>query len=78
MSDPPFHLSHVIEDGNIIYKGFWYDPDNMTGIDEVVAEKPQARKYDDNYYNLMGQPVGKTLPTTPGIYIHQGKKIVIR
>lgn len=26
MSDPPFHLSHVIEDGNIIYKGFWYDP----------------------------------------------------
>lgn len=78
MSDPPFHLSHVIEDGNIIYKGFWYDPDNMTGIDEVVAEQRPRRVHDDNYYNLMGQPVGKTLPTTPGIYIHQGKKIVIR
>jgi len=71
-------LCHVVKDGQIIYKGMRYTPDNMTGVDEVVAEQPQARKYDDNYYNLMGQPVGKTLPTTPGIYIHQGKKIVIR
>ena len=71
-------LCHVVKDGQIIYKGMRYTPDNMTGIDEVVAEKPQARQHDDMYYNLMGQPVGKTLPTTPGIYIHQGKKIVIR
>ena len=33
---------------------------------------------DENYYNLMGQPVGKDVPITPGIYIHQGKKIVVR
>ena len=71
-------LCHVVKDGQIIYKGMRYTPDNMTGIDEVVAEKPQARQVDDNYYNLMGQPVGKTLPTTPGIYIHHGKKIVVR
>ena len=71
-------LSHVIKDGQIIYKGMRYSPGNMTGIDEVAAEKPQARQVDDNYYNLMGQPVGKTLPTTPGIYIHHGKKIVVR
>ncbi len=37
----------------------------------------RPRQYDDNYYNLMGQPVGKALPTTPGIYIHHGKKIVV-
>ena len=71
-------LCHVIKDGQIIYKGMRYDPGNMTGIDEVVADKPQARQVDDNYYNLMGQPVGKDIPTTPGIYIHHGKKIVVR
>ena len=71
-------LSHVIKDGQIIYKGMRYSPGNMTGIDEVAAEKPQARQVDDNYYNLMGQPVGKDIPTTPGIYIHHGKKIVVR
>ncbi len=68
-------LCHVVKDGQIIYKGMRYDPGNMTGIDEVVADRP--RQVDDNYYNLMGQPVGKTLPTAPGIYIHQGKKIVV-
>ena len=71
-------LCHVVKDGKIIYKGMRNTPDNMTGIDEVVADKPQARQVDDNYYNLMGQPVGKDVPTTPGIYIHQGKKIVVR
>ena len=71
-------LCHVVKDGQIIYKGMRYTPDNMTGIDEVVAEKPQPRQVDDNYYNLMGQPVGKDIPTTPGIYIHHGKKIVVR
>ncbi len=72
---PRFHLSHVIEDGRIIYKGIHYDPNNVTGIDEVAADK--ARQADGNYYNLMGQPMGKELPTAPGIYIHHGKKIVV-
>ncbi len=26
---------------------------------------------------MMGQPVGKDIPTMPGIYIHQGKKICV-
>ncbi|MBE6315861.1 MAG: hypothetical protein E7078_04360 [Bacteroidales bacterium] len=70
-------LSHVVKDGKIIYKGMRYTPNNITGIDEVVAEKPQARQVDDNYYNLMGLPVGKDIPTTPGIYIHHGNKICV-
>ena len=69
-------LCHVIKDGKIIYKGMRYTPDNMTGLDEVVTDQ-RPRQYDDNYYNLMGQPVGKVLPTTPGIYIHHGNKIVV-
>ena len=72
-----YGLSHVIENGQIAYKGVWYDPDIHVGIDEAVTDQPR-RPYDPNYYNLMGQPVGKDVPTTPGIYIHNGKKIVVR
>ena len=42
-----------------------------------MTEQPK-RPLDPQYYNLMGQPMGKDVPTTPGIYIHQGKKIVVR
>ena len=70
-------LSHVIKDGKIIYKGMRYNPDNMTGVDEVVADMTR-RPYDPNYYNLTGQSMGVEVPTTPGIYIHNGKKIVVR
>ena len=71
-------LCHVVQDGRIIYKGMRYTPDNMTGVDEVRTDQPKRHNVDDNYYNLMGQAMGKSLPSTPGIYIHQGKKIVIR
>jgi hypothetical protein len=34
-------------------------------------------KGDNNYYNLMGQKMnGNNLPA--GIYIHNGKKIIVR
>ena len=69
-------LSHVIEDDVIVYKSKWYHP-NYDGIDEVTDDQA-GRPMDDNYYNLMGQPVGKVVPTVPGIYIHQGRKIVVR
>ena len=72
-----FGLSHVIEGGEIIYKGLRYDPDIHVGIDEVVPDRTQ-RPQDPRYYDLMGRAVGTDVPTTPGIYIHQGKKIVVR
>ena len=72
-----YGLSHVIEDNKIVYTGRWYDPGTCVGIDEVVTDQVR-RPMDDNYYNLMGQPMGKEMPTAPGIYIHQGKKIVVR
>ena len=43
-----------------------------TGIDEV---KSDMRKSDD-YYNLKGMRVKN--PTKPGIYIHNGKKILVK
>ena len=74
---PVFYFSHFIENGEIVYKGLRYRDDIHVGIDEVVTDKTN-RALDPNHYNLMGQPVGKDIPTTPGIYIHQGKKIVVR
>ncbi len=70
-------LSHVVKDGQIIYKGMRYNPDVRVGIDEVVEDKV-SRPQDPRYYDLMGRPVGTQVPTTPGIYIHQGKKIIVR
>ncbi len=70
-------LSHVVKDGQIIYKGMRYRHGAFTGIDEAIADGT-SRPADPNYYNLMGQPVGKDVPTSPGIYIHNGKKIVVR
>ena len=69
-------LSHVIKDGKIIYKGMRYREGAFEGINEVVTEQPR-HPLDANYYNLMGQPVGKDVPTAPGIYIHHGQKICV-
>ena len=70
-------MSHVIKDGKIIYKGMRYRDNVVSGIDEMVTTQTR-RSIDEHYYNLMGQPVGKDVPTVPGIYIHQGKKILVR
>ena len=70
-------LSHVVKDGQIIYKGMRYRHGAFTGIDEAVADRT-SRPQDPRYYDLTGRAVGTEVPTTPGIYIHQGKKIAIR
>ncbi|MBR4398022.1 MAG: hypothetical protein IKT05_02395 [Fibrobacter sp.] len=64
-----------MEDDEIVYKGFHYEGTH-DGIDEVVTDKQRCSN-DPQYYNLMGQPVGKDVPTVPGIYIHQGRKICV-
>ena len=70
-------LSHVVKDGKIIYKGMRYRHGAFDAIDEVVADQMRYPT-DPHYYNLMGQPVGTEVPTAPGIYIHKGKKIIVR
>ena len=69
-------LSHVIENDEIIYKGRGYRSDVRVGIDEAVADRT-ARLADPHYYDLMGRVVGTDVPTVPGIYIHNGKKICV-
>ncbi|MBR5686892.1 MAG: ribosomal protein L7/L12 [Prevotella sp.] len=50
-----------------------------SGIDEVTVEPAtEGRHYtDDRYYTLDGRPLDAT-PTQRGIYIHHGKKIVVK
>lgn len=48
--------------------------DGTTGIDEVV--NTTVKNHDGKYYTLSGQQVEK--PTTSGVYIHNGKKFVVR
>ena len=69
-------LSHVVKDGQIIYKGMRYRPGVLVGIDEAMADRT-ARPTDPQYSDLMGRAVGTDVPSTPGIYIHQGRKIVV-
>ena len=47
---------------------------DTTGIDEVV--NTTVKNHDGKYYTLSGQQVEK--PTTSGVYIHNGKKFVVR
>lgn len=48
--------------------------DGITGIDEVV--NTTVKNHDGKYYTLSGQQVEK--PTTSGVYIHNGKKFVVK
>ena len=46
--------------------------ENPTGVDEVQV----IQQADGRYYNLMGVP--SETPEAPGIYIHNGKKILVK
>lgn len=48
--------------------------DGTTGIDEVVNQSTKLN--DGKYYTLSGQQVEK--PTTSGVYIHNGRKFVVK
>lgn len=48
--------------------------DGTTGIDEVV--NTTVKNHDGKYYTLSGQQVEK--PTAGGVYIHNGKKFVVK
>lgn len=66
-------LCYIEKDGEIIYKGMRYREDIPQGVSDITAERRGAG--DGRYYNLMGQPVAHP---EPGIYIRNGKKVVVR
>jgi len=60
-------------DGNVLYKGAYYDTYNS--IDRVADDASAAA--DPRWYDLLGHPFDSR-PTQPGVYIHQGKKVVVK
>lgn len=53
---------------------FEFDDGMTTGIESLEAE-PQNRT-DTPYYNLQGQRISQ--PQQPGLYIHNGRKVIIK
>ena len=52
--------------------------DNYQGTTSVPFIEVNIKPiYPEGWYNLNGQKVGKECPTQKGIYIHQGKKVVV-
>ena len=84
----PFLFSHYIEDGEIVYKGELYDYYSQfdyeklqnaknVGVDDIDIDTGAAG--DDGsglYYDMQGRAVKQ--PTEVGIYIRDGKKIVVK
>ena len=72
--DSYYGLDYVEDlDGNIIYKAPWYS-DNSS-ISQVDRDADVSA--DPRWYDLLGRP-HETRPTQPGIYIHQGRKVVVK
>ncbi|MBR1803851.1 MAG: hypothetical protein IJ775_02965 [Muribaculaceae bacterium] len=65
-----FHQKDDATLGEVIYMPPYEDP---TAITDVKADA--STNGDNRYYNIMGQPVAH--PTT-GIYIHNGRKVVVK
>lgn len=78
-------LSHVIEDGEIVFKGEMYEifqekglnPDKPIGSNTAVEELPVVTTGDGGtYYDMQGRAV--SAPIQPGIYIKDGQKVIVK
>ena len=72
--DSYYGLDYVEDlDGNIIYKAPWYSDSSSISQVDCDADMPA----DPRWYDLLGRP-HETRPTQPDIYIHQGRKVVVK
>ena len=65
-------FSHIEKDGEVIFRGPDYIDNGISSVDDV---KVTTLPSDDSYYNLQGQRVSEP---QAGIYIHNGKKVVVK
>ncbi len=65
------YFLYLREGGEVIYTTPYND--TYSAVSDITAERRGAG--DGRYYNLMGQPVAHP---EPGIYIRNGKKVVVR
>ena len=71
-----YSLDHVEDlQGNIIYKSPFCSGNSAIGL--VADDLTTRRDADPRWYDLLGHPFDSR-PTQPGVYIHQGKKVVVK
>ncbi|MBR6885275.1 MAG: leucine-rich repeat domain-containing protein [Prevotella sp.] len=68
-------------DGSASAKGYGLgllieDFEEVLGVATTIESLPTTKKYMEGYYTLQGARISK--PTTPGIYIFNGKKILVK
>ena len=52
-----------------------FDNDETTGIEEVGADDNPTSTSDDSYYDLSGRRISNPVK---GVYIHKGKKVIVK
>ncbi len=55
----------------------FYQVDNPTGVQNVISDVDEKQSIQTSYYDLQGRHVG-SMPTKNGIYILDGKKIMVK
>ena len=68
---PKQSLTDIKEENGVI--SFFFNDGTTTGVKDIISKMSEVR---GDYYNLNGQRV--TQPTERGIYIQNGKKIMVR
>jgi immune inhibitor A len=68
---PKQSLTDIKEENGVI--SFFFNDGTTTGVKDIISKMSEVR---GDYYNLNGQRVTK--PTERGIYIQNGKKIMVR
>ena len=66
------HITEAQNEGGVMMNDVDMTDEAIAGIDNVNADRPA----DGKIYNMMGVEVYE--PLTPGIYIRDGKKFIIR
>ncbi len=66
------HITEAQNEGGVMMNGVDLTDEAIAGIDNINADRPA----DGKIYNMMGVEVYE--PLTPGIYIRDGKKFIIR
>ncbi len=70
------HYTFVMPDNPVLVT-VSYKADESTGIDDVISTDTKGQKADNHWYTLGGSRLSDR-PTQKGIYIHGGKKAVIK
>lgn len=70
-------FSHQEKNGEIIFKSIWYLGDNSSYVGINRLQEDEKLSSDNRWYSITGVSYNSK-PTESGIYIHQGKKVVIK